>query len=130
MILTFDSSVLIDLENGRRETLERVKDLIKMHPDPSPILFIPYFEFYFGIQDRSPKNIEKAYSFLQKFRIVQPTKTTAELLSALRRKYDAKGVALTLADLLIASQVHEHNLLLVTRDKDFSKIEEIKKVIY
>ena len=38
-------------------------------------------------------------------------------------------MTLALADLLISSQVIENNLILVTMDKDFEKIESLKKII-
>lgn len=129
MILTFDTSVLIDIEAAKKETLQRIRELIQLHSDPAILTFIPFFEFYFGIQERSLKNFEKAYSLLQKFPFIQPTKRTAEILAILKKKYYTKGIQLSLANLLIASQVQEHNLLLVTKDNDFMKIEEIKKIV-
>ncbi|MBI2142325.1 PIN domain-containing protein [Candidatus Woesearchaeota archaeon] len=44
-------------------------------------------------------------------------------------KYDKKGIILSLADLIIASQVKETNMTLVTKDKIFERIEEINKVL-
>lgn len=130
MIITLDTSILIDLEQAIPETIEKLKKLSSIHHAPAHITFISYFEFYFGIMNRSPKNIQKAYEFLQKFPVLQPTKRTAEILAKLRKDHEKKGQTLPLADLLIASQVQEHNLLLVTRDKDFQIFENIQKVIF
>ena len=47
----------------------------------------------------------------------------------MKYKYDKKGETLPLADFLIASQVIENNMLLVTADKDFDKIEELRKIV-
>jgi len=129
MILTLDTSILIDLEEAVPQTIETLKKLCSVHSSPACLTFIPYFEFYFGIIERSPKNYQKAYEFLQKFPVLQPTKRTAELLGTLRKQHEIKGQTLPLADLLIASQVQEHNLLLVTKDKDFQIFLNVQKII-
>ena len=56
-------------------------------------------------------------------------KKTGETLSGLKRKYEKLGNIIPLADLMIASQVIENNLILVTLDKDFERIEEMNKII-
>src|SRR3989338_1088516 len=99
MILTLDTSILIDLEEANLETIEKLKQLSRTHPSPAHLTFISYFEFYFGITERSPKNFQKAYDFLQKFPILQPTKRTAEILAKIRKEYEKKGQPLPLADL-------------------------------
>jgi len=92
-------------------------------------MFITYFEFLYGISERSPKNKEKALLFINKFGILRVNKETAEKLYEWKYKYDKDGTALSLADFLIASQVMENNMLLVTADKDFEKIKELRKVV-
>ena len=67
--------------------------------------------------------------FLKKFNVLHTTNSSAEILSDLKIKYDKKGIALSLADLLSASIVIDNNLVLVTKDKDFERIEELKKII-
>ncbi len=129
MIITLDTSILIDLEQAIPETIEKLKRLSEVHHAPAHLTFISYFEFYYGITARSPKNYQKAYEFLQKFPVLQPTKRTAEILAKIRKEHEKKGQTLPLADLLIVSQVQEHNLLLVTKDKDFQMFENIQKVI-
>ena len=129
MILTFDTSILIDLEEAIPATIESLKKLSSIHQVAACLTFIPYFEFYFGITGRSPKNYQKAYEFLQKFSFLQPTKRTAEILAKIRKDHEKKGQTLPLADLLIVSQVQEHNLLLVTKDKDFQMFDAIQKII-
>lgn len=128
MTLVLDTSVLIDLEKGSKDVIARIKELSKTHNGPAVIAFINYFEFLFGIRERNPKNKEKALSFINKFGVLKVNKETAQILSDLKYKYDKKGETLPLADFLIASQVIENNMLLVTADKDFDKIEELRKI--
>lgn len=129
MILVLDTSILINLEKGEKDTIKKIEELSKVHNSPAVITFVNYFEFLLGIKERNPKNKEKALSFINKFGVLKVNKETADTLSELKYKYDKKGFTLPLADFLITSQVIENNMLLVTKDKDFEKIGELKKVI-
>ncbi len=129
MTLVLDTSILIGIEKKDKSLIEKLRLLIGQHPSPAKITFVNYFEFLLGIKKRTPKNKETAVAFLNKFSVLQTTKTTAHILSDLKNKYDEKGTVLSLADLLIASLAVENNMTLATRDNDFSKIEELKKVI-
>ena len=129
MIVAFDTSILIDMQRKYQPTLDAIRKLVYPHGNPAYLPFTSYFEFYEGILEKSPKNFKKSYAFLQKFPVLHPTQQTAEILAALRKSYKRKGVDLPVSDLLIAAQVKEHNLLLVTKDKDFKQIDEIKCVV-
>ncbi len=129
MTLALDTSVLIDIENEVQETTKKLQQLRKSHPGPAFVTYIPYFEFFSGLLNKNKKNFERAYILLQKFPYIIPTPDTAEIMARMLKKYEKKGINFSLADLMIASQVKQHNLLLVTKDKDFEKIDEIKKVI-
>ena len=120
--------MLIDIENRESITLNKLKELSKVYSSPAAISFISYFEFVFGLRGR--KNNSRALAFLNNFSCLQTTKSTAHILSDLKSKYSVKGAILPLADLLIAAQVIENNGILLTRDKDFKVIEELKKIVY
>ncbi len=124
MNLVFDTSIIIDLERGRRETIVKINELRKLYPAPARISFISYFEFLYGLKEKSPKNQEKSRAFIDKFRVLQTSKKTAEILANLKKLYE-----LSLSDLIIAAQVIENNYILVTKDKDFEKINEIERII-
>ena len=129
MTLVLDTSVLIDLENKEKNTLEKLSKAVEMDQTPASITFIIYFEFYDGLRVKSQKNREKLIDFINKFNCLQTTKKTAQILSDLKNKYEKVGKALPLADMLIASQVIENNMTLITSNKHFDVIEELKKVI-
>jgi len=129
MSLVFDTSILIDLERKKETTIKGLEDLSKTYPSPAKISFVNEFEFLWGIKDKNLKNKEKVISFLNNFVVLHTTSKTSKILVSLKHKYDKKGLALPLADLLIASLAIENNGVLVTKDKDFLKIEELKKVI-
>ena len=125
MTLVFDSSIIIEIERRNRDIIEKLKELRKLHPAPPKISFVSYFEFLYGLRKKSPKNKIKSEEFLQLFETIQTTLSTASFLVRLKEKYE-----LSLTDLFIASQVMEHDYVLVTKDNDFERIEEIEKVIF
>ncbi|MBI2564411.1 type II toxin-antitoxin system VapC family toxin [Candidatus Woesearchaeota archaeon] len=129
MILVLDTSILIELERKNISVIEKLRKYVELYPSPAQITFMNYFEFYHGLQNKNIKNKEKVLSFINKFNILKLTKETAKFLSDLKTKYDNQGISISLADLIIASQVIENNLILITLDKDFEKIKELKKII-
>lgn len=129
MTLVIDTSVLINIEKGNQQTIHQLKSLRELYPSPARITFINEMEFLFGIKERLPKNQEKALAFLNNFSVFHTTPWTSSILADLKYNYEKKGITLPLADLLIASLVVENNGVLVTTDRDFDKIEEVKKVI-
>ncbi len=129
MTLSFDTSILIELERKNLKIIEKIKELSLSHPFPAILPFISYYEFIRGLKMRKNKDYEKRIAFADRFNILKTSKKTAEILADLRIKYKSKGITLSLADLFIASQVIENQLTLVTLDKDFEKIEELKKII-
>ena len=125
MILIFDTSILIDLERGNPETIKKILELRKIYPAHAKISFVSYFEFLYGLKNKSEKNKRKSMEFLEKFDVIQTTKETAHILINLKQNY-----GLPLADLLIAAHVFETKGILVTKDKDFGKIREIKTILF
>lgn len=129
MTLSLDTNILIRIEKRERNISEKIELLIKSDSAPACITFIAYFEFIQGIRLRSQKNKEKSLNFIEMFQCLQTTKKTAIILDDLKNKYERTGNSFTLSDLLIASQCIENNLTLVTTDKQFQEIEELKKII-
>ncbi len=129
MSLVFDTSVLIAIERGDKEAKNKLENLYKSYPSSPQLTFISFFEYLIGLKIRKSKSFQTNLIFLKKFNVLHTTNSSAEILSDLKIKYDKKGLALSLADLLSASIVMENNLVFVTKDKDFEKIEELKKII-
>ena len=129
MILVFDTSIIVDIERNNIDIINKIKKLIKLHPSEAKITFITYYEFLKGVEKRKIKNKEKAIEFINKFGLLDINKRTAEILAELKIKYDRLGIEFSLADLLIAAQTIENQMLLVTKDKNFDKIKELNKFI-
>jgi len=129
MSIVLDTDILIDLEKGRRQTKSKLEILSKKYPSPPHITFINLFEFLFGIKVQSEKKKVQSLNFAENFGVLHTTDETSKLLADLKFKYDKKGIVLSMSDLIVASLVIENKMILVTRDRDFEKIEELEKEI-
>ncbi|MBI2629745.1 type II toxin-antitoxin system VapC family toxin [Candidatus Pacearchaeota archaeon] len=129
MSLVFDTSILISIERGEQQTINKLRELSKSYPSPPQLTFVSFFEYLTGLKIRKSKSFDDNLKFLKNFNVLHTTPSTAEILSDLKVEYDKKGMTLPLADLLSASIVIENNFILVTKDKDFDKIGELKKII-
>ena len=129
MALIFDTSILVDIERKRKETVKKLEEISKHHFIAPKITFISYFEFYGGIIEKNIKNKGILIIFINKFMCLRASSKTAEILANLKHKYEKKGIVFGLADLIIAAQVIENNDTLVTKDNAFKKIEELSTII-
>lgn len=129
MMAVIDTSVLIDLERQNPSTIRFFSELRKNHGQRPHITFINSFEFLYGLKDKNISNQEKLKTWLERFPVLHTSSQTSTLLAKLKAKYDKKGIALPLADLLIACLVIENAMLLITKDKDFASIDELEKII-
>ena len=129
MTLLLDTSILVGIQRKDRDIIRKLADLTKIHFHPSSVSFINYFEFYYGLIDKKVKNKQIMIEFINKFNCLKASVMTAQILAELKHKYDKKGIPIGLTDLIIASQAKENNLVLVSMDKTFEKIEDINKII-
>lgn len=128
-MITLDTSILISLEHRDNKVIKRILELSEEYGEDFYITFINLFEFLLGLKIKKVKKKEEAISFLRNFPILNSTKLTSKIMADLKFKYDKKGMEIPLADLIIASIAIENDMLLVTQDKDFKKIKELKKII-
>ena len=129
MTLLLDTSILIGMQRKEKEIIEKLNELKKVHFQPASISFINYFEFYYGLIEKSIKNRQMLIDFINKFNCLKASSITAEILAELKNKYEKKGIVIGLADLIVASQAKENNMLLVSTDKTFERIDDINKII-
>lgn len=129
MTLLLDSSVLFELEKDNKAILNKLEKISAAHPARACISFMTCAEFLYGIEEKGDDKKAEAKQFLWKFCLLHTTNETAMWLAYLKHKYDKLGKPKSITDLFIASQALEHKLTLVTKDKDFEDISEIKKII-
>ncbi len=125
MTLIFDTSIVIELDSRVSVTAKKVAMLEQSYPELPKVSFMTYFEFLYGLRKKQTSKKENSRAFIENFEILQTTKKTANVLALLKEKYGD----LALADLFIAAQAIENNMLLVTKDKDFKRIDELDKII-
>ena len=129
MSLVFDTSVLIALQRKDDQVIAKLEELSKTYALTPYTTFLNIFEFLLGIKLKPPRNAKESVAFVRRFDILNTTERTSELMADLKLKYDRKGLVLPIADLIITSLVIENDMVLVTRDRDFEKIEELHKEI-
>jgi tRNA(fMet)-specific endonuclease VapC len=124
-MLLLDTSILIRQQKGDVIVKESLSSLSKRFPLKPSVAFINVFEYFMGIKQLTKRKNE-ATKFLENFDIINTTENTAEVMASLRFKYDKMGIQFSLADLIIASMAIENNMTLITSDKDFQNIKELK----
>ena len=125
MSVILDTSIMIGLQRGDQRVKKEIESLSRIFPATPLITFLNIFEYIVGIS-RLTKRKAQAMELLENFDIVNTTAKTAEVMASLRLKYDKRGMRLSLSDLLIAGLAVENDMVLVTSDKDFGVIKELK----
>lgn len=129
MSLILDTSIIIEIERGNIKIIKDLQNIRAEYPELPSISFITYFEILSGLIEKSPFNKNKALSHISLFPVLSADKITAKIIAELKYNYDKKGIAIPLADLIIAAQTIQHRMKLLTRDALFNKIAEIDKKI-
>ena len=124
MNLMFDTSILIEIQEKNQAVINKVEELKKIYPGHPKVPFISYVEFVGGLKEKSIKNKQILYTFIESFEFMPVKKGDANALILLQDKYE-----FPINDLLIAAQVLENDGILITKDRDFKDIEEIEKII-
>lgn len=124
-MLLLDTSILIRLQKGDSAVKKRLDTLSKRFPTTPSITFMNMFEYLVGIELWTKRKNE-ALKFLENLDIINTTEKTAKIMASLKLKYDKTGSQFSLADLIIAGLAIENNIILVTSDKDFQNIKELK----
>jgi predicted nucleic acid-binding protein len=114
MLVLLDTNILIDIEKGHQDTIEKLKALYLQFPNSElSVSWANYFEFYFGNETK------EARDFLTQFAFMEMDKKSTEIFTELKkRKLDVNDF-----DLLIASVAIANGAMLVTKDNDFEKVK-------
>lgn len=125
----FDTSILIDIRQGNKATIEALGALM-VNADLAPsITTMTYAEFYFGLLFGTPTERQKGLDFLAKFPLMTLTQSSARIWAETRKKRIAQGKPIPPIDLIIAAIAIEQGRCLVTKDKGFSSIENLHRII-
>jgi predicted nucleic acid-binding protein len=122
-----DTNVIIDIFRGDEKIISKIE---KYWNEKIFITSITLCELYKGVYGH--KKIEEKLKILEDFltniEIICEDNTSCKEFGKIYQKLRNKGIKVGDFDILIASIIKSNNLTLITRDKDFKKID-IKTII-
>jgi predicted nucleic acid-binding protein len=122
MIVILDTSVLIDLLNGRRQRMTFVRNLLEQgHRLASCAVTVA--EVYAGML---PGEAEATGGLLSGLEYFATSQSTAQRAGRLKASWAKKGHTLGLPDVLIAAVALEHGLTLATDNRKHFPMPELK----
>jgi len=122
-----DTNVIIKLLNGDGET-------VKLLDNTNGIFYIPCItvgELYYGANKSKQKNnnIRLFNEFVSEYPILDINKNTAEVYGIVKHNLSKIGFTIPENDLWIASIAIENGLVLISYDKHFTNIENLRLII-
>ena len=119
-----DTNICIYIIKKKPE--EVIKRFLKMKPDSIAISSITVSELYYGVAKSSKPN-EKTIAleqFILPLTVINYNKEDSISYGKLRAKLEQKGKLIGAMDMLIAAQVLNRDLILVTNnEREFKKVE-------
>ena len=118
-----DTSIIVDIFIGEQEIIEKTSRLRELYI-PSIVLG----ELYVGVNRAAnkTKHLKKLNEFLESCKIVDVNRETAEYYGSIMADLYKKGKPIPTNDVWIAAVAQQHNCIVVTRDKHFKEIKDIK----
>ena len=127
MKLAFDTNILIEIDLVNTGVIEKLKEITENVSDepsiPSPVVS----EYYYGFLGTRKK--EAALKILENYNILNTSRNSAIIFAEIKDELKKSGQIISDMDLLIASICIDNNATLITADKQFEKIKELKKII-
>jgi len=122
-----DTNVIIDLINNNRN--------IKLSFDNNKEIIIPSIvigELYFGAYNSKDisKNINTIINLIIDNNIINCSVETAEIYGKVKSELRLKGRPIPENDIWIASIAIQNNLILVSKDKHFNEIDDLKLEVW
>jgi predicted nucleic acid-binding protein len=117
-----DTSVIIDLLNGKRNRDQLLKGLLSQG-DMLACCAVNVSEVYAGMR---PKEEARTEALLQSLEYYEIGWDVAKLAGLLKRDYGKKGQTLSLSDTTIAAVALEYNLTLITDNLKHYPMPQLK----
>ena len=120
-----DANVVIDLLKG--------KENVAFEIDKSKAVYIPVFalgELYLGAEssNRIQYHLDQINAFLTIANVLNTSDNTALIYGEMKSDLKRKGTPIPENDIWIAALAKEHEMPIVTRDKHFKNLPDIKLV--
>ena len=124
--IILDTNIIISLFNGDIEIYEYIKQADE--------IFIPSIaigELYYGAHKslNSLQNIKKINEFAKGNIVLPCNAVTGMKYGEIKNSLKEKGKPIPENDIWIAAIAKEHNLVLITKDKHFKLVDDIKIVM-
>jgi tRNA(fMet)-specific endonuclease VapC len=118
-----DTNIVIEVFDGNKEIADKINKLSEFY---LPVIALG--ELYTGVNrvSNKAKHLKKLNSFLSLCTVLNTDSATAQYYGETIAKLYKKGTPLPINDVWIAAIALQHNLTLVTRDKHFYAIEDLK----
>ena len=118
-----DTSAVIELMYATQRG-KRIMEIV----DNGPLLVssLTIYELLYGMKD---KELEIINQFLNDVRIIPFDQKAAKQSSIIKRQLKARGLLINDLDILIAGICITQNLILLTKDTDYSRIQDLQCII-
>ncbi|ALM76006.1 type II toxin-antitoxin system VapC family toxin [Thermococcus barophilus] len=123
--LILDTDVVIDFLRGKRETIEKLKELRKTYQ--FIITTITAFELYLGAykSQKREKRLLEVKAFLNTLLILELDEVSAEIAGKIAAELSKDGEPIDVRDLLIGSIAISHSIPLLTNNvKHFERLKK------
>ena len=120
--------MLVEIERKNGKILGQLAELADKYPENAAIPSPAYSEFYYGCLTRKKKK-EEILDELSKYDVLHTTKGSSIKFAELKYSLEKQGKKPPIFDLLIASIVIDAEQTLVTLDKYFIEIKELKTIL-
>lgn len=127
-MIALDTNVLIALERGDKKVLAFMETMRRDHKDialPFPVLS----EYYYGYLKKGEGDVQEALARLDSFELLHSTKGVAMRFAEIAHRLGKRGYPLPDMDVLIAAICVDHDAVLVTADRHFERIKDLRKII-
>jgi len=107
----------------------RLKKRLEATPQDSALSIITWGELWYGARNSSRigRNLLRLDELTRIYELIPCNKGTAEHYGVIKHKLRTQGVIIPENDIWIAATAIQHNLILVTRDKDFDPVEGLQR---
>lgn len=129
MNYVLDTNALIEIRKGNKSFAEAVKGIVGSDVKQPFITLMTFSEYYFGCLNANEEGKKDCLNFLNAFRHLSLTKSSAMLYAELTKKYRKLGLSLDAVDMFIAAITADNGMTLLTLDKGFERLAELKKVV-
>jgi len=122
MRILVDTSVLIDVLRGKKETIEKLKQLFR--DNQLYISGLTEMELLAGKENEEERKMKRTKELISTFEKINPDNLIFQIAAEFRRKYNVSS-----PDCIIAATAYVINAKIWTEDyKDFRKIKEIEVI--